>query len=116
MNQKDSDGGVIWLILLAVAVWYFFFRDGECKEYASKHSCEFVEKQANYEVYYWFDLNDATTERYIGTVVGLASCEASAIRYAASVNQPWNNRRYICILSKDGQLLEKHRYLGVLSR
>lgn len=115
MYQKGADGGVIWLVLLAVAVWYFFFRDGECKQYASKYSCEFVEKKASYEVYYWVDLSDERTERYIGSVVGLAACEANAMRYAASINQAWNSRRYICVLNKDGQR-EKHRYFRVLAK
>jgi hypothetical protein len=98
----------------AVAAWYFFIKDGECKEYASKYACEFVEKQASYDVYYWTDLDDEKTENFIGSVVGLAECEAAAIRQASSINQAWNNRRYICILKKDGRSMEKHRYLRVL--
>jgi hypothetical protein len=114
MNQNNSEASIIWLLLGAVAIWYFVFRDGECEEYASKQSCEFVEDQADYDVYYWIDFDDEKTERFIGSVVGLAACEATAIRYAGSINQPWNNRRYICILKKDGKYMEKHRYLRVL--
>ena len=118
MNKSNSEVGLIWLVLGAVAAWYFLIKDikdGECIVYASKHSCEFVEKQASYDVYYWIDFDDEKTQHFIGSVVGLAECEAAAIRQARSIDQPWNNRRYICVLKEDGKSMEKHRYLRVSS-
>ena len=96
-----------------------------CSQFASKFSCDYVLYQATYKVFYWKDVlekNDPNDERYVGTAVGLSNCRQTAI-YAHQYemeyrknnwknwNQDnWSERSYICMLTKDGRNLEKHRY------
>lgn len=108
--------------LIKVAVFsiclYFIYSiflgdESGCDKYASKYSCSYVEKKANYDVYYWFDVSsgNAKDEKFIGSTVGLSSCKNLAISYAGSHNQRWNDRSYICVLKKEGRNMEKHRLL-----
>jgi cytidylate kinase len=100
-------------------------KETSCERYASKFNCEYVEKQATYEVYYWKDVfkgNDQD-EKYVGTAVGLSQCRDTAIyahrtemRYRernwnnwSNSDDNWSERSYICVLVKDGHRLEKHR-------
>jgi hypothetical protein len=104
--------GKILLIILAFFVWKNFFGDESgCDRYASKYSCEYVEKRATYEVYYWINVSDGDERdnKYVGTTVGLQSCRDMAIGYSRSVKDRWTERSYICALMKDGNRMEKHR-------
>lgn len=85
-----------------------------CEEYASNYSCSYVVDKAEYEVWYWENLerDDGSDEKYIGRAVGLAMCENNARAHAASIDEPFNYRAYICVLMDDGERMEKHRYLG----
>lgn len=91
----------------------FLGDDSGCNKYASKYSCSYVEKKANYDVYYWFNVSagNSEDEKFIGSTVGIADCKNLAIRYAASNNKTWNDRSYICVLKKDGRNMEKHRLM-----
>jgi len=97
-----------------------------CERYASKFSCEYVERQATYEVWYWKDVGKGNErdERLVGMVTGLANCRDTAI-YAhraemeyrkrnwtnwSDSDDNWSERSYICGLIKDGSRKEKHRY------
>jgi len=105
------------LIIIAVICYFvyanFFGEESGCDRYASSYSCEYVEKKAQYEVWYWFNVeaNNSSDERYIGTVTSLSSCRDAATSYHR-LNEsfrPWNSRSYICVLIKDGNRMEKHR-------
>ena len=91
----------------------FLGEESGCDKYASKYSCSYVEKKANYDVYYWFDVSagNAEDEKFIGSTVGLPACKSLAMSYARSHNQRWNDRSYICVLKKDGRNMEKHRLM-----
>lgn len=103
------------LILLAI-IGYFGYQyllgdESGCDKYASKFSCDYVENKASYDVYYWHSVenNNPADEKYIGSATGLNSCQNFAVNYSRSINAPWNNRSYICVLKKDGKNMEKHR-------
>jgi hypothetical protein len=99
-----------------------------CEPYASKFSCDYVVNKATYKVFYWKDVlqkNDPNDERYVGTSVGISNCRDTAI-YAhraemeyrkrnwknwSDYDDNWSERSYICMLTKDGHNLEKHRRL-----
>lgn len=105
-------------IALFFGFFYFFYstflgEESGCDKYASKYSCTYVEKKANYDVYYWFNVSsgNAEDEKFIGSVVGISACKSLAISYANRHNQQWNDRSYICVLKKDGRNMEKHRLL-----
>jgi hypothetical protein len=91
----------------------FLGEESGCKKYASKYSCSYVEKKANYDVYYWFNVSagNAQDEKFIGSAVGIYDCKNLAMRYASSNNKTWNDRSYICVLKKDGRNMEKHRLM-----
>lgn len=105
------------LILLVIVGYFlytnFFGEESGCDRYASKYSCDYVEKKATYEVWYWFNVREGNEEdnRYIGTTTGLDACRARAASYhqAKESFRSWNSRSYICILMKDGNRMEKHR-------
>ena len=100
-------------IIVAFFVWtYFFGEESGCEKYSSKYSCEYVEKKATYEVYYWINVSDGdeNDNKYVGSTVGLTNCRDMAIRYSNSVKDSWSERAYICALMKDGNRMEKHRY------
>ena len=93
-----------------VYINYFGIESG-CEEYASRYSCNYVKNEASYDVYYWRNVrkDDPSDEKYIDSVIGLSACRDSAVSYARSINEEWNNRSYICVLMKDGRSMEKHR-------
>jgi hypothetical protein len=97
--------GFLWLAYDAIF--------GGCDRYASKFSCRHIINNADHEAWYWRNLgiDNPDDERPIGRVVGLRACKDSAMRYAASIEETWNERAYICILVKQGEYLEKHRLL-----
>lgn len=108
--------------ILKIAFWIgcfyliytnFIGEESGCKKYASDFSCSYVEKKANYDVYYWRNLSngDDKDEKIIGSTVGLSQCRDMAISHANFISERWNERAYICMLVKDGRNLEKHRLL-----
>jgi hypothetical protein len=111
-NNRKS--GWWWAIGLAALAWWAYDRTlGPCDRYASEYSCSYVIENADYEVFYWRNVgdDDASDERPIGRVKGLRDCKDAALRYSASINEPWNERAYVCVLVKDGEYMEKHRLL-----
>ena len=61
----------------------FIGNESGCKKYASKYSCSYVEKKANYDVYYWFNVSagNAQDEKFIGSAVGIYDCKNLAEFY-----------------------------------
>lgn len=111
---SDEVSSWFWIIGAGILVWWGYQSGfGSCDEYASDYSCGYVVDRADYEVFYWRNVqdDDPNDERSIGRVVGLRACKDTAIRYSAAINEPWNERAYICILLKDGEYMEKHRLL-----
>jgi len=103
---------VIILILITFFVWTNFFgEESGCDKYSSKYSCDYVEKKATYEVYYWINVSnrDEKDNKYIGSIVGLQNCRDMAIRYSNTIKDRWSERAYICALMKDGNRMGKHR-------
>nr|WP_283937618.1 hypothetical protein [Sphingomonas hankyongi] len=86
---------------------------GSCSTYASDYSCSYVENDAEYEVWYWrnLDRDDDADETLIGRAVGLRMCEDNARAFAAAIGEDFNYRAYICVLMKDGMRMEKHRFI-----
>ncbi len=91
---------------------------GSCEKggvYSKQFNCEYIYNKATYNVYYWRYLNSDKSEREVGTVVGLSACRDTAIYAHRDANQQmnqdlaWSERMYICMLTKDGRNLEKHR-------
>jgi hypothetical protein len=106
-------GKLIFFGIIAFAIFRLFVSDETgCETYASRHSCDYVLNKATYDVYYWFNVSDGDPqdEKLIGNATGLPACRDLAVNYANKHNQRWNNRSYICVLVKDGDNLEKHRY------
>jgi len=106
----------MWKVVLLIIVSYFTYQSfwGEesgCDKYSSKYSCDYVENDASYDVYYWSKVQDGNSadEENIGSVTSLGSCKQFAVNYASFINEPWNERSYICMLKKDGKNMEKHR-------
>ena len=100
--------------------------DSGCDRYASKFSCNYVEKEATYKVFYWKDVSkgDEKDNQFVGMATGLSQCRDTAI-YAhraemdyrkrnwkdwSASDDNWSERSYICMLTKDGHDLEKHRF------
>jgi len=103
----------VLVILSFVAYKYFIDDEIGCDIYASKYSCKYIVEKATYDVYYWSNVsnNDPKDDKLVGTVKGLPACLAYATEYNNSLKQTWNERSYVCVLKKDGQSIEKHRYL-----
>ena len=102
----------IIFIIIAFFVWSNFFgEESGCEKYASKYSCNYVEKKATYEVYYWINVSegDEKDNKYVGSTEGLSNCRDMAIRYSNTVKDRWSERSYVCALMKDGNRMEKHR-------
>jgi hypothetical protein len=105
------------LIILAIIIYFvyvkFFGDESGCEEYASEYSCTYVKEKAQYEVWYWFDVekNDPKDNRNIGIATGLSNCGeiASTFHQINESFRTWNSRSYICVLIKDGVRMEKHR-------
>lgn len=85
-----------------------------CSKYASDYSCSYVEDRADYEVWYWTNVerDDETDNKMIGHATGVKQCEANARDFALATGQEFNERAYICLLMIDGDAKEKHRNLG----
>lgn len=85
----------------------------DCEKYASEYSCGYVENDAQYEVWYWRNLDDddESDNRLIGMSTGLRSCKATALGFANAIGETWNDRAYICVLIDNGEPMEKHRLL-----
>jgi hypothetical protein len=101
--------------LLGFLIYYFYLDDETgCKKYESKYSCKYLEKKAQYDVYYWRNVKNGNPfdEKLIGSTVGLEKCRDLAFRYALTIDEKWNYRSYICILTKDGSYMEKHRFIS----
>jgi hypothetical protein len=86
---------------------------GQCDEYASSYSCEYLKSEGVYEVWYWRDLqfDDESDNEIIGTAKGLYDCKANAMAFARAIGEEWNDRAYICVLIDQGERKEKHRLL-----
>jgi hypothetical protein len=91
----------------------FFGEESGCQKYSSNFSCNYLEKKAAYDVYYWRNVSedDRNDEKYIGSVLGILQCKNMAISYAEKIREAWNDRSYICLLVKEGKNMEKHRLL-----
>lgn len=102
---------IIFSVIAYFAYANLFGIESGCKEYASRYSCDYVKYNANYHVYYWRNVSksDASDSEYIASVTGLSACRSSAVFYARSIHEEWNDRSYICVLKKDGLSMEKHR-------
>jgi hypothetical protein len=86
---------------------------GSCKAYGSKHSCDYVQNQATYNVLFYFPRSGSESKEYfVGTAKGLQQCGAQARSYAlkkgsGNANYDW---AYICCMqTKDSSCEEKHR-------
>jgi hypothetical protein len=86
---------------------------GGCDKYASKHSCNYVENEATYNVLFYFPTRSSDSkEYYVGTTKGLQQCGAQAKSYAfqkggGNASYDWG---YICCMqTKDSSCEEKHR-------
>ena len=102
----------IIFFIIAFFIWTNFFgEESGCDKYSSNYSCDYVEKKATYEVYYWINVSDGDERdnKYVGSTVGLQSCRDIAIRYSNTVKDRWSERSYVCALMKDGKRMEKHR-------
>lgn len=104
---------VFWLVIGYFVYAHWFGEESGCQKYASKYSCSYVENKASYDVYYWRNVSDGNPEddQFIGAVIGIRDCVNLASNFAARIHEPWNDRAYICVLTKDGRNMEKHRYL-----
>ena len=62
---------------------------GSCTEYASKYSCSYVENDAEYDVWYWRNVesDNAADEILIGRAKGLKMCEGNARAFAAAIGE-----------------------------
>lgn len=91
---------------------------GSCTEYASQYSCSYVENDADYQVWYWrnVEADNEVDDTFIGHAKGLEMCEGNAKAFAAAIGENFNERAYICGLMDDGKLMEKHRFLNVTTR
>ena len=92
---------------------------GSCEKggvYSKQFNCEYVFNKATYDVYYQRYLNRDESVRQVGTTVGLSACRDTAIYAHRNDNEQmnqdldWSERMYVCMLTKDGRNLEKHRY------
>lgn len=101
----------VFLIVVVSLLYMTFVTDEKCEKYSSKFSCNYVEKEANYEVYYWINVfgGDELNNKLIGSTIGLQSCRDIAVRYSNLVKDQWSDRAYVCMLMKDGRGVEKHR-------
>lgn len=88
---------------------------GSCDEYASEYSCNYVENDAEYEVWYWRNLasDNEEDETLIGRARGLHMCGGNAKAFAAAIGESFSSRAYICILMIGGRRMEKHRLLNI---
>ncbi len=102
---------ILFLIIGYFVYSNFFGEESGCDKYASKFSCNYVEKKATYDVYYWRNVYEGNPEdeKYIGSAIGLSQCRDMAVAHSNFIKERWTERSYICMLKKDGRSLEKHR-------
>jgi hypothetical protein len=127
-------------LIISAIVGIFFYNNssgtvssitekGSCEKggvYSKQFNCDYVYNKATYKVYYWKDVfkDNGNDNRFVGTAIGLSKCRDTAI-YAhraemeyrksnwnswSNSDDNWSERSYICMLTKDGRDLEKHRY------
>ena len=102
---------------------------GSCEKggvYSKQFNCEYVYNKATYKVFYWKDVfkGNENDNKFVGLATGLTQCRLTAMSahraemeyrkrnwndWSDSDNN-WSERAYICMLTKDGRDLEKHRY------
>lgn len=84
-----------------------------CSKYASDYPCSYVEQRADYEVWYWQNLeaDNDDDNHLIGHATGLQQCEDNARSFADVIGEVFDDRAYICALMDDGKRMEKHRNL-----
>lgn len=84
-----------------------------CGKYASEYSCGYLVDEADYEVWYWKDVeaDNEADNKFIGHATGIRQCEDNARAFAAAIDDPFSDRAYICVLMDDGKRMEKHRNL-----
>lgn len=65
-----------------------------CSKYASSYSCSYVEKRADYEIWYWRKVadDDENDNVMIGHATGIRQCEDNARAFAAAVNDSFSSR------------------------
>lgn len=116
---------IFWIVIVAIGAGEntkfgtnSMTEPGSCDKggvYSKQFNCQYVFDNATYDVYYWRYLNDNKSERYVGTTVGLSACRDVAIDAHRDANNimnqslEWSERMYVCMLTKDGRNLEKHR-------
>ncbi len=107
--MKWAGLGLLGSILLVLWV-----SNSGCSRYASQYSCSYVEKSAEYEVWYWrnLDRGDESDNMLIGRAIGLRMCELNARYFAAAINEQFRYRGYMCALIENEKRMEKHRLLG----
>jgi hypothetical protein len=113
-SQSGENLNWAWILGIGALAWWVYQSGfGSCEKYSSDYSCGYVVDRADYEVFYWRNLQEDNPDddRPIGRVVGLRACKDTAIRYSAAIDEPWNERAYVCVLVKDGSYMEKHRLL-----
>jgi hypothetical protein len=112
MSSGDRSIGAASL-LAAVSLVLNSCGVGGCSKYASEYSCSYVENRAEYEVWYWRNLDDDDEKDniLIGRAIGLRMCEENARAFATAIGETFNYQAYICILMKDGDRMEKHRLI-----
>ena len=112
MADASEGAGCFWLAIAGLAAWWYF-GGGGCDRYASDYSCSHIVDDAEYEVWYWrnLDRDRADDNVLIGKAKGIKMCEYNARAFAAVIHDEWNYRSYICVLMDDGRRMEKHRSL-----
>jgi len=82
-----------------------------CSKYPSAYSCDYVENKADYEVWYWRNVEDDNEDdnKLIGHATGLQQCEDNARAYAEAIGDEFTERSYVCSLMDDGKRMENHR-------
>ena len=85
----------------------------QCTKYASSLPCAYVEHEAEYEIWYWRNVQEDNEEdnKLVGRAIGLHRCEENARAFAAAVGETFSDRSYICVLTQDGLPKEKHRLI-----
>src|SRR3546814_4614099 len=78
MADNSDSTGCFWLAVAGLAAWWYF-GGRDCDKYASEFSCSYVENDAEYEVWYWRDLesDDGADNILIGKAKGIEMCARS---------------------------------------
>lgn len=112
-DKSDGGCGCLLFVLIGGIIYWGYGAATTCSSYASSYSCGYVKYRAHYDVYYWRHVedDDPDDERVIASATGLEECRSKAIEHAAAIQEPWNERSYICVLMEDGVPKEKHRLI-----